>query len=90
MDIASRNLQVIRKGELKYALAAADSFVAEVVPGESFEVETELNIGGHLITRLDEKLDASKCSRYSTRAHTFTSGMCTPCRGMPSAMKWEQ
>jgi amidase len=60
MDTASRNLQVIRKGELKYALAAADSFIAEVVPGERFEVETELNIGGHLITRLDEKLDASK------------------------------
>ncbi len=60
MDTASRNLQVICKGELKYALAAADSFIAEVVPGDRFEVETELNIGGHLITRLDEKLDASK------------------------------
>jgi acetamidase/formamidase len=56
MDTVSRNLQVIRKGELKYALAAADSFIAEVVPGESFEVETELNIGGHLITRLDDAL----------------------------------
>ncbi len=48
--------QVIRKGDLKYALAATDSFIAEVKPGEIFEVETELNIGGHLITGLDEKL----------------------------------
>ena len=29
--------QVIRKGDLKYALAATDSFVAEVKPGEIFE-----------------------------------------------------
>jgi amidase len=48
--------QIIRKGDLKYALAATDSFIAEVKPGEVFEVETELNIGGHLITGLDEKL----------------------------------
>jgi acetamidase/formamidase len=48
--------QVIRKGDLKYALAATDSFVAEVGTGEIFEVETELNIGGHLIQSLDEKL----------------------------------
>jgi amidase len=48
--------QVIRKGDLKYALAATDSFVAEVGPDEVFEVETELNIGGHLIHSLDEKL----------------------------------
>lgn len=48
--------QVIRKGDLKYALAATDSFIAEVKPGEVFEVETELNIGGHLITGLDDKL----------------------------------
>ncbi len=51
--------QVIRKGDLKYALAATDSFVAEVDPDEIFEVETELNIGGHLIHSLDEKLSHS-------------------------------
>ncbi|MGE0007125.1 MAG: acetamidase/formamidase family protein [Parvibaculaceae bacterium] len=51
--------QVIRKGDLKYALAATDSFVAEVGTGEIFEVETELNIGGHLIHSLDEKLKPS-------------------------------
>src|ERR1700682_1781854 len=54
------NHQIIRKQDLKYALAATDSFIAEVSPGETFEVETELNIGGHLITTLDEKLDESK------------------------------
>jgi amidase len=48
--------QVIRKGELKYAFAATDSFMAEVEHGEIFEVETELNIGGHLITSLEQKL----------------------------------
>ena len=48
--------QVIRKGALKCALAATDSFCAEVENGEVFEVETELNIGGHLITSLDERL----------------------------------
>ncbi len=32
--------QIIRKGDLKYALAATDAFVAEVSPGEIFEVET--------------------------------------------------
>jgi len=35
------------------------SFVAEVGPDEIFEVETELNIGGHLIHSLDEKLSHS-------------------------------
>ena len=54
------SVQVIRKNGLKYALAATDSFIAEVTPGETFEVETELNIGGHLITSLDEKLSADK------------------------------
>jgi acetamidase/formamidase len=48
--------QIIRKHSLKYALGATDSFIAEVVPGETFEVETELNIGGHLITDIDDKL----------------------------------
>ena len=51
--------QVIRKGDLKYALAATDSFIAEVGTDEIFEVETELNIGGHLIHSLDEKLKLS-------------------------------
>jgi acetamidase/formamidase len=50
--------QVIAKGELKYALAATDSLIAEVSPGETFEVETELNIGGHLITDLSDRLTA--------------------------------
>ena len=54
--------QVIQKGNLKYALAATDSFVAEVAPDEIFEVETELNIGGHLIHSLDEKLAHSDVS----------------------------
>lgn len=48
--------RLVRKGQLKYAFAATDSFIEEVENGEIFEVETELNIGGHLITRLDEKL----------------------------------
>jgi amidase len=60
MTRIARSGQVIGKGELKYALAAVDSFIAEVEPGETFEVETELNIGGHLITHLDEKLTADQ------------------------------
>jgi amidase len=60
MSTIPTNHQIIRKSDLKYALAATDSFIAEVLPGETFEVETELNIGGHLITQLDEKLDESK------------------------------
>jgi acetamidase/formamidase len=58
MDMVARALQTIPKGQLKYALACVDSFVAEVRPGETFEVETELNIGGHLIQSLDDKLAA--------------------------------
>lgn len=49
-------MQVIRKQQLKYALAATDGFIAEVQPGETFEVETELNIGGHLIHDLHDVL----------------------------------
>ncbi len=60
MSTLSTHHQIIRKDDLKYALAATDGFIAEVSPGETFEVETELNIGGHLITQLDEKLDESK------------------------------
>ena len=30
--------------------------MAEVEPGEISEIETELNIGGHLIQNLDDKL----------------------------------
>ncbi|MGQ0662984.1 MAG: acetamidase/formamidase family protein [Pseudomonadota bacterium] len=61
MNTGNRTLdrgQVIGKGTLKYALAATDALMAEVEPGEIFEVETELNIGGHLITSLDDKLTA--------------------------------
>jgi hypothetical protein len=47
--IPSDAVQIIKKGELKYALSQTDSLIAEVKPGEIFEVETELNIGGHLI-----------------------------------------
>lgn len=50
--------QVIRKTDLKYALTARDRCTAKVTDGEIFEVETELNIGGHLITRPDEHLTA--------------------------------
>ena len=46
----TKSMQIIRKDSLKYALAATDSFIAEVEDGETFEIETELNIGGHLIT----------------------------------------
>jgi len=53
-----KSVQVIRKQSLKYALASTDSFIAEVSDGETFEVETELNIGGHLITHHDDKLHA--------------------------------
>lgn len=56
--LAAPSIQVVRKGELKYALARTDSLVAEVHPGEIFGVETELNIGGHLIRDFDEKLKA--------------------------------
>lgn len=59
MSEARAGVQVISKEALKYALAATDTFVAEVRPGETFEVETELNIGGHLITRIDEALAAT-------------------------------
>jgi amidase len=56
MSGSTSSIQVIRKGDLKYALARTDSLVAEVQPGEIFEVETELNIGGHLIHNLDDAL----------------------------------
>ena len=51
MKTGSFGGQIIRKGDLKYALAATDSFVAEVGPDEIFEVETELNIAGISFTR---------------------------------------
>lgn len=54
----TKSMQIIRKDSLKYALAATDSFIAEVEDGETFEIETELNIGGHLITHEHEKLCA--------------------------------
>ena len=45
--------QVIDKNVLQYAIGAGESFIAEVEPGEIFEVETELNIGGHLNYSID-------------------------------------
>ncbi|MFZ3499166.1 acetamidase/formamidase family protein [Streptomyces sp. 5.8] len=48
--------QVITHKNVKYALSARDTFEAEVEPGEVFEVDTELNIGGHLITHPDDRL----------------------------------
>ena len=51
--------QVINKNVLQYAIGAGESFIAEVEPGEILEVETELNIGGHLINSIDEKLTES-------------------------------
>ena len=60
MNMPKTHHQVISKHSLKYALSVTDSFIAEVLPGEVFEVETELNIGGHLITHIHEHLDESK------------------------------
>lgn len=48
--------RVIKKSKLKYALGTYDSFIEEIEPGEVFQVETELNIGGHLIVHKDDKL----------------------------------
>jgi acetamidase/formamidase len=48
--------QVFRKDDLKYALSHHDAFIGEVENGEVFEVETELNIGGHLIQDIDARL----------------------------------
>ncbi|MCJ0868600.1 hypothetical protein [Streptomyces sp. AP-93] len=48
--------QVITHKNVKYALSARDTFEAEVEPAEVFEVDTELNIGGHLITHPDDRL----------------------------------
>ncbi len=59
MNVVAASHQIIRKGELKYALARTDGVIAEVQPGEIFEVETELNIGGHLIHDLGEVLKES-------------------------------
>lgn len=40
MSTLSTHHQIIRKDDLKYALTATDGFIAEVSPGETFEVET--------------------------------------------------
>ncbi|MGH3863273.1 acetamidase/formamidase family protein, partial [Actinokineospora sp.] len=48
--------QAIAYKNVKYALTARDAFEAEVAPGEIFEVDTELNIGGHLITHPSDQL----------------------------------
>jgi len=51
--------QTVRKeGNLKYALSGNDPFVAEVRPGEVFEVEAEINCNAGVITSLDKKLTA--------------------------------
>ena len=49
---------VHKEGNLKYALSANDPFVAEVRPGEVFEVEAEINCNAGVITSLDKKLTA--------------------------------
>ena len=49
---------VAKEGNLKYALSANDPFIAEVRPGEVFEVEAEINCNAGVITSLDKKLTA--------------------------------
>jgi len=48
--------QHVPMGDLKYTLSQFHTPVARVRPGEIFEVETELNIGGHNIRSLDDKI----------------------------------
>lgn len=48
--------QRIPIGELKYTLSQFHTPVARVRPGEVFEVDTELNIGGHNIHSLDDRI----------------------------------
>ena len=44
MTGSTSSIQVIRKGDLKYALARTDSLVAEVQPGEIFVHRNIANI----------------------------------------------
>lgn len=48
--------QHIPIGDLKYTLSQFHKPVARVKPGELFEVDTELNIGGHNIRSLDDHI----------------------------------
>jgi acetamidase/formamidase len=48
--------QHIPIGDLKYTLSQFHEPVARVRPGEVFEVDTELNIGGHNIHSLDDHI----------------------------------
>ncbi len=48
--------QHVPMGELKYTLSQFHKPVARVRPGEVFEVDTELNIGGHNIRSLDDRI----------------------------------
>lgn len=51
--------QYVPMGELKYTLSQFHEPVARIRPGEIVEVETELNIGGHNIQSLDDKVTES-------------------------------
>lgn len=50
--------QHVPTGDLKYTLSQFHKPVARVRPGEVFEVDTELNIGGHNIRSLDDRIKA--------------------------------
>jgi acetamidase/formamidase len=50
--------QHIPIGHLKYTLSQFHEPVARVQPGELFEVDTELNIGGHNVRSLDDHIRA--------------------------------
>jgi acetamidase/formamidase len=53
------SLTVRKAGNLKYALGSTDPFIAEVRPGEVFEVESEINCNEGVITSLEKKLTAA-------------------------------
>lgn len=48
--------RIPKAGNLKYALGANEAFIAEVTPGEVFEVECEINCNGGVISSLDTQL----------------------------------
>lgn len=45
-----------KEGNLKYALSATDSCVAEIEPGERIQIECEINCNAGVITSLDSKV----------------------------------
>jgi hypothetical protein len=47
---------LFHRDELKFAFAATDDFVGSINPGEVFEVESEININGGVLTHLDKQL----------------------------------